>query len=123
MDRHKTWRRVQYDYNEASKHPPNGHESVVLVWTAGTPAPLEPTLVETLRDPDYAWVRFQISGRDKNDQAIAPFRPDTAWVHVPESSILRVDVCFQPAAVPPRAPIGFGLRSPDKEPKESTGGM
>ena len=86
----------------------------MLVSVAGRAEPIELGFVETRRGDDESWIRFQVSGRDKRAADDAPFPPDTAWIHVPESCILGVEVSFRRTAHPSRARLGFGYTESDE---------
>jgi hypothetical protein len=107
VDRHAIWRRVEFDYKQSESRAPTGYDTVVLVYVAGRATPLEPIFVETHRAPDDMWIRFQVSGPDKDGGSDDPLPSDSAWVHVPEGCILGVEVSFRAAATERRRPVGF----------------
>ncbi len=97
MKRHDIWRRVEYDYQEATKRAPEGHEPVVQVYVAGRPDPIIVSFVETRRPADETWIRFS-PGADPNSETV---EADQYWVHVPENCVLAIEI-------PSRAhPSGF----------------
>jgi hypothetical protein len=61
VDRHKLWRRVASDYEELKALTPEGFQPVVLVFVRGLGKPLELGFVRTLQDPEYPWVRFEMT--------------------------------------------------------------
>lgn len=110
-DRHTLWRRVQFDYEQMVPLAPDGYEPFIQVFLAGRPEPIEPAFVETHRDVDDPWVRFQILGADIGaDKA----NPESYWMHVHEQLVQRVELHFRRVG---RTPTGFTYT--EKEPSPS----
>jgi hypothetical protein len=105
VERHDIWRRVEHDYQEARRRATEGYEPVVAVHLAGQ-APITLGFVETRRPPDEIWVRFEAEApAPDEDDGVIP--PECYWVHVPEGSILGIEIAFRPTGPEPRRPVGF----------------
>jgi hypothetical protein len=105
---HEIWRRVDHDYTEAKKRAPAGYEPVVEVLLAGHAEPLTLGFVETRREDP--WVRFEADVKRMQDVDDSVALPAACyWVHVPEASILGIEVRFRTTG--DRAPVGFTHRS------------
>jgi hypothetical protein len=62
--------------------------------------------VETRRPLDEVWVRLEAEApASAGDDAAIP--PECYWVHVPESSILGIEVAYRPTGPEPRRTVGF----------------
>ena len=98
MDRHKLWRRVVDDYEQLTTRAPAGYEPIVEVFLAGREAPVELGFVETRRDDYDPWVRFQARNRARDAESTTdPLHSQDLWIHVHESNILRVEICYRRA--------------------------
>jgi hypothetical protein len=113
MDRHAIWRRVKFDRDQLAAAAPEGYEPVVAVYLAGREDPVELGWIETHRAPDDPWVRFQLENRAYHDVEPGARHPGDRWVHVHESTILRVEVSY---AVAGKRPADFEWRVADDEP-------
>lgn len=100
--RHDIWRRVEFDHRQLTSRAPEGYEVVVEVYVAGREHPIELGWVETHRDPDDPWVRFQQHNRAFEDAEPDGRHPGDRWVHVHESMILRVEISYAQTGERPR---------------------
>ena len=103
MKRHDLWRRVELDYQEARKRAVKGYEPVVQVFLVGRELPVELGFVETRRGLDESWIRFEAAAPEaaEGDNTIPR---ECFWMHVHESSILRVEIIFRPIE---KIPLGY----------------
>lgn len=95
MDRHKLWRRVRSDYEDLKTRAPEGFQPVVLVHLRGKSGPLELGFVRTLRDPEYPWVRFELTEGVRPGQPPRPVNADARWVYVREDDIEYVEMVLR----------------------------
>ena len=96
MDRHKLWRRIVEDYEEAKGRAPEGFRPVVLVYIRSRVKPLELGFVRTSRDPEYPWVRFELTGGVRPGEEAQPYhRSSRVYVH--EKDIQHVELQMREA--------------------------
>lgn len=112
MELRKLWRKLEFDFEYARAHCPEGYTAVVELSISGR-APIQPVFVETDRSGDSPWVRFQVSGPEADADDDAPLPPDSAWIYAHSATILGGEVRFEPAT--PRGPLGFTVRSVDND--------
>ena len=76
---------------------PDGFQPVVLVFLVGQSEPLELGFVRTRRDPDYPWVRLEISRGVAQGVEPGPVDPTARWVYVHENDVQRVELRLREA--------------------------
>ena len=91
-DRRKLWRRVQHDYEQLKSIAPDGYEPYIQVFLVGRAQPITPDFVETSREADEPWVRFQVLGPDIGAEKADP---QSIWVHVHEQLVERVELHYR----------------------------
>src|SRR4051794_40086139 len=109
-DRGFFWRRVQHDWEQLTELAPEGYHVETHVYLVGVSAPVQPDFVESSREADVPWLRFQLGG--------PPDVPDMKLMHIHESAVLRVEVVIvHTSSEAPKRPIGFsvGELSPDPD--------
>jgi hypothetical protein len=95
MDRHNLWRHVAHDFQTALDRAPDGFHPVVLVILKGRNEPLRLGFVETRRDPEFPWVRFEVSrGLKPGEEDGGPIPSDAFWVWAHEDDVERVEVHY-----------------------------
>ena len=80
---------MQYDYTQVKAKTPEGYEPHVVVYLHGSSEPVELGHVETHRDPDDPWIRFESLTEEHAGDDVDP---EDRWIHVHESNIARIEV-------------------------------
>jgi hypothetical protein len=95
VDRHRLWRRIVADYEEVKDRCPAGFRPVVRVWLKSRPSPIELGFVRTSRDPDYPWVRFELTKGVRPGEKDKPLPEDATWIYVHENDVERVEISLE----------------------------
>ena len=97
VDRHKLWRKILADYKELASRAPEGFRPVVKVYLRTRATSLELGFVRTSRDPNYPWVRLEITKGVPPGDDSAPVPSDAQWLYVREEDVDRVELFLEEA--------------------------
>jgi len=106
MQRHDIWRRVEYDYQRALERAPEGHAPFVRVHLAGQ-EPMVVGFVETRPAADDVWIRFEAATPIGDEDTIPA---ETYWLHVPESSVLGIEIHYRRVRYREATTVPVGFR-------------
>jgi hypothetical protein len=95
VDRHRLWRRILADYEEVKKRCPDGFRPVVRVFLKSRPSSIELGFVRTTRDPEYPWLRFELTRGVRPGEEPGALPSDGQWIYAHEDDVERVEISLE----------------------------